>query len=101
MAIRSQTASILLVLSIVGSGCRDDPTIGSTNQPPIADARVIRDGRSINARTSDAGATALTFDFTGSPVTITLDGSYSHDPDGTIPASGYRWLSATEAPDGG
>jgi hypothetical protein len=88
------------VVMLLGAafGCREDPTIKPLNQLPIADARVIRDGQSVNAKV-DGGAALLTFDFTGTPVAITLDASHSHDPDGTITA--YRWLSATPAGEGG
>jgi hypothetical protein len=87
----------VLVLGATG-GCREDPAIKPVNQIPIADARIIRNGESVNAR-MEGGAGALSFDYTGMPITITLDASNSYDPDGTIVA--YHWLSATLAPDGG
>src|SRR5262249_14230995 len=67
------------------------------NQPPIADARVLVDGKGVNERTD--GPDALKFGYSGAPVTLTLDASKSSDPDGKITA--YRWLSGTTAPDGG
>jgi hypothetical protein len=88
---------VILVSGATG-GCREDPAIKPVNQIPIADARIIRNGESVNGR-MDGGAAALAFDYTGTPVTITLDASHSIDPDGTIAA--YHWLSATLAPDGG
>ncbi|HLK37873.1 MAG TPA: hypothetical protein VKU41_14025 [Polyangiaceae bacterium] len=92
-------AGILMVLSLEAAfGCREDPTVKTANQSPIADARVVRDGQSVSAK-MDGGAALLTFDFTGAPVPLTLDASHSYDPDGTITA--YRWLSGTLAPDGG
>jgi hypothetical protein len=68
------------------------------NQLPIADARILRNGQSVNGQ-GDGGAALLTFPFSGTPVSVTLDGSQSHDPDGTITA--YLWLSGTPAPEGG
>ena len=75
-----------------------DLVIPSLKQVPIADARVIRNGQSINAQT-EGGLAELTFPFSGTPVPITLDGSHSSSPDGTIVA--YKWLSGTLAPEGG
>jgi hypothetical protein len=89
---------VAVLVSGAAGGCREDPTIKPANQIPIADARLIRDGMSVNGR-MDGGAAATTFEYTGTPVMITLDGSHSYDPDGTIVA--YKWLSATLAPDGG
>ena len=97
MAIHSRTVLVSIALASVLSGCRQDPTIPKANQLPIADARVLRDGKSVNARTD--GAAALKFDYSGTPVTLTLDASQSHDPDGMV--TRYRWLSGTLAPDGG
>jgi hypothetical protein len=100
MAARSQIGSLALALALVAvaSSCREDPLIKPANQIPIADARVIRDGMSINER-MDGGAAALTYPFTGAPVAITLDGSNSYDTDGTIVT--YRWLSGTLPGDAG
>jgi len=97
MAIHSRTVLVATALAAVSFGCRVDPTIPPANQLPVADARVIRDGKSVNEFTD--GADATKFDYSGMPVTLTLDASKSHDPDGTITA--YRWLSGTVAPDGG
>jgi hypothetical protein len=62
----------------------------------VADARVLRDGVSTNGKDD---AAALTFDYSGMPVAITLDGSQSYSSSGTIVT--YRWLSGTLAPEGG
>ena len=97
MAIYPRTVLLVTALAAVSSGCREDPTIPPANQLPIADARVIRDGKSVNERTD--GADATKFDYSGAPVAVTLDASKSHDLDGTITA--YRWLSGIVAPDGG
>jgi hypothetical protein len=89
------------VLTLTGAvlGCHTDLAILPANQIPVADARVLRNGESFNARI-DGGAAELKFDFAGSPVMVTLDGTHSYDPDGTIVA--YQWLSATLASsDGG
>ncbi|HWW82941.1 MAG TPA: hypothetical protein VNZ26_05020, partial [Vicinamibacterales bacterium] len=88
------------ILAVAGAtlGCHADLAILPANQIPVADARVFRNGQSYNER-MDGGAAELMFDYTGSPVMVTLDGSYSSDSDGSIVA--YQWLSATPAPDGG
>lgn len=95
MAIHSRTV-LVVTFVVVSSGCRVDPTIKPANVPPVADARVLRDGKSVDENT---GADALKFDYSGMPVAVTLDGSKSSDPDGTVVK--YRWLSGTLAPDGG
>jgi hypothetical protein len=92
------SAALGFVLLAAVSDCNRDLSINSTNQTPIADARIIRDGQSTNG-SGDGGAALLEFPFTGKPVSVTLDGSHSHDPDGTI--ASYHWLSGTLAPDGG
>jgi hypothetical protein len=80
-----------VLVSGATGGCQEDPAIKPVNQIPIAEARLIRDGKSVNGET-DGGA-LVEFPFDGTPVTITLDGSQSYDPDGTIVA--YHWLSGT------
>jgi hypothetical protein len=77
-------ASLVLVLAgAAASACRDTPLAVNviSNMPPIADA-----------------GEAQTLDYSGSPVTVTLDASGSTDPDGKI--VGYRWLSGNKG-DGG
>jgi hypothetical protein len=96
MGIHSKTL-LALTLAALSFGCREDPTIEPANQLPVADARVLRDGKRVNERTD--GAAALKFDYSGTPVAITLDASQSYDSDGTIAT--YRWLSGTLASDGG
>jgi hypothetical protein len=91
-------AGVFLALLTTVSGCDNtDLVIPSLKPLPIADARVLRNGQAINAQ-MDGGLAALTFPFTGAPVTVTLDGSHSYSPDGTIVT--YRWFSGTLA-DGG
>ena len=97
MSIHSETLLLAIALAALSAGCREDPTIKPANQPPVADARVLRDGKSVNERTD--GAAALKFDFSGTPVAITLDASKSYDSDGSITT--YRWLSGNLAGDGG
>jgi hypothetical protein len=96
MANRFHTASFAVAVGVFG--CNSDLSITPANQIPVADARVIRNGVSVNGR-MDGGAAALMFNLTGTSVTVTLDGSQSYDTDGTVVA--YRWLSATPPPDGG
>jgi hypothetical protein len=87
----------LALLALVPQ-CHQDLSVNSANQPPVADARIIRNGQSVNGQ-GDGGAALLTFPFKGTPVSVTLDASQSHDPDGTITA--YQWLSGTPPPEGG
>jgi hypothetical protein len=90
----SRTKFIALALL---ASCVQDPLIPEFNAPPVAVARVISaKGESIDEMTDEAG---LVFAFSGSPVTITLDGSGSSDPNGMIKQ--YRWLSGTLTPDAG
>jgi hypothetical protein len=90
----------ILTVAAAALGCHADLGILPANQIPIADARILlADGESVNAR-MDGGAAKLSFDYSGSPVMVTLDGKTgSYDPDGTIVS--YQWLSATSPPEGG
>jgi hypothetical protein len=86
MTTHSRTLSMVfsLLMLAASSGCRDTPlavNVDANNKAPEA----------------DAGEDQM-FPFTGSPVTVTLDGSMSVDEDGAIVT--YRWLSADTA-DGG
>jgi hypothetical protein len=97
MSSYSHTVVFFISFVSVISGCREDPTIKPANLLPVADARVLRDGKSVDEITD--GPDALKFPYSGTPVAIRLDGSQSSDPDGTV--STYRWLSGTVAGDGG
>src|SRR5262245_2713669 len=99
MAIHPRTVLVATALAAVSLGCRADPTIKPANQPPVADARVVKDGTPIDEHTDPKMPNALKFDYSGSPITFTRAGSKSFDTDGTITA--YHWLSGTLAPDGG
>jgi hypothetical protein len=65
-------------------GCRDAPLAENinTNETPFARAGEMQ-----------------VLDYSGSPVSVTLDGSESYDADGKIET--YRWFSGTRAADGG
>jgi hypothetical protein len=91
-------AGVFLALLPTASCDSTDLIIPDLKPLPTADARVIRNGQSINAQT-EGGLAELTFPFSGTPVPITLDGSHSSSPDGTIVA--YHWFSGTLAPEGG
>ena len=75
-------ASLLLVLAALG--CRDAPLSVNvdSNMPPVAHA-------------GDMQMVA----YSGSPVTVTLDGSGSTDADGKVVS--YSWFNGDDAPDGG
>lgn len=81
-----QRASLVVVVCALADACADNLQIPETNVTPVAVARVLDDDRLMP-----------TFEYTGTPVEITLDGSLSADPDGAIRT--YRWLSATRASD--
>ena len=74
---------VVLLAASASSSCRETPLAENLflNVPPIADAGKMQ-----------------TLQFSGSPVTVTLDGSASRDPDGSVVA--YTWLSGVAAPDG-
>lgn len=79
-----QTATLVLLLHALAGACADNLQIPATNVTPVAVARVLGD---------DSPEPNITF--SGAPVAVTLDGSGSLDPDGSIQT--YRWLSATTA----
>jgi len=68
-------------LTCFASACEESLGVPEGNRLPIARATVLG---------ADGGSSA-SFDYEGSPVRITLDGSGSSDPDGKI--ARYRWLS--------
>jgi len=89
MTIDRRTLTPLLVVLVVlaglaSSSCRDAPLAVNveSNMAPIADAGDMQ-----------------AFPDNGSPMTVTLDGSGSSDPDGRIVT--YRWLSGNAADGGG
>lgn len=87
----------LAVLAL--QSCREDALIEPINITPVADARLLNaDGKPID-ETTDGGSAMLQIPLTGATVEVTLDGSRSHDEDGTIVT--YRWLSGTAVPEDG
>jgi hypothetical protein len=93
--LRSAAVALTVTLPVA---CADDPLIEAFNEIPIADAKVLVNGAAME-QTRDGSIAALAFPFSGEPVTVTLDGTSSHDLDGKI--AGYRWLSGTRIPDAG
>ena len=78
-----KTSPVMLLCALLGS-CADNLQVPDTNVTPVAVARALADN-----------PTNPVYTFTGRPVSVTLDASQSHDPDGSIRS--YRWLSATTA----
>jgi hypothetical protein len=74
----------LLTVIAASSGCRDAPLAENvnSNMAPVAFAGDMQ-----------------VLEYTGSPVTVTLDGSGSTDPDGDV--VDYRWFNGNAPPDGG
>ena len=68
----------LTTLLLLAASCADNLQVPDTEVTPVAVARVL------------PGASLV---YAGKPLSVTLDGSQSRDPDGTIRS--YRWLSAT------
>jgi hypothetical protein len=76
------SSACVLVLALGGAGCLRDESL-DTNRNPIADAGKDQE-----------------HEFTGAPITVTLDGSKSRDLDGEI--TGYVWRPVIlDASDGG
>lgn len=73
--------SLMISLAALGGACADNLLIKNSLKP-VAAARVLGD---TNVRPS--------IPFTGAPMELTLDGTGSSDPDGSIRV--YRWASAT------
>jgi hypothetical protein len=99
--------------AVVVVGCRDNPAIDK-NASPLAvawidddDFPIPRDAECEEKRKKEksdepcpvdevARRTGVTLPFSGSPVTVTLDGTLSSDRDGNV--AGFRWLSANFGP---
>ena len=79
----------VLLVGAALAGCHEN-LVFETNNAPVADAWVVG---------FDQDVEEIAFEFDGSPVSVTLDGSRSTDSDGTVVR--YTWLSGTQAPDGG
>jgi hypothetical protein len=88
---------LLAAACVLGFGCRETYVDDTTNRLPLAVARAL-DGSGMPADSSVNHGLGPIFPFAGKAIEVTLDGTASHDMDGTI--SGYRWLSAT-SPDAG
>jgi hypothetical protein len=74
--------SLTLLCAALGGACADNLQIEVTNLKPSARARVLGND-SLNP----------SFVLSGATLELTLDGTGSSDPDGTIRT--YRWASAT------
>ncbi|MET0387825.1 MAG: hypothetical protein ABW321_17770 [Polyangiales bacterium] len=78
-------ARLLLILGLtVATGCMRDLGLPDPNLVPTAEAHVL----------GMEGAN-VTVPYAGAPVSVTLDGTRSRDPDGRIAT--YRWLSGQPA----
>jgi len=75
-----------LLFGIGAGACEMNLGVPAQGGAPVAVARVV-----------EADGEAVSFEFAGDPVRVTLDGSRSRDPGGTIVT--YRWLSAALTPD--
>lgn len=95
-AVRGEAWAALLCATFAATGCSSGRLIGPFNEPPVADAKVLKMGMPVE-QMRDGSIAELVFPYEGMPVAITLDGSASYDPDGRIVS--YRWLSATRMPD--
>jgi hypothetical protein len=95
--IRRPSTPLLVALCVLGFGCRETYVDDTTDRLPVAVARAL-DRSGVPADSSVNGGLGPIFPFTGKAIEVTLDGTASHDMDGTIVA--YRWLSAT-SPDAG
>lgn len=87
--------AIVVALLLATAGCRENPIVGYPNVTPVAVAWVV--GESFQEDAETRRTIMLPFD--GEPVEVRLDGTRSHDDDGSIVT--YRWLSATSIPDAG
>jgi hypothetical protein len=107
----TNSKSLLVLLIVLGlAACHETPLV-TVNTPPEADARVVNmDGKSVDQDTiadfmkknPDAGMEAAAmnrFDFDGKDIEVQLDGSHSHDEDGSIVK--YEWQSGNLDADAG
>src|SRR4029077_13584791 len=87
--VRRRTTPLLAAVCVLGLGCRGNYVNVETNRIPVAVARAI-DSSGMPAGSSANHGLGPIFPFAGQAVEVTLDGTASHDMDGTIVA--YRWL---------
>jgi hypothetical protein len=85
-------AVVITALCLGSAGCRQQLVVES-NDPPVADARAV------DPATDMPTETMIEVAYSGTPVTITLDGSASRDAEGSV--ARYRWLSSTVDSDAG
>jgi hypothetical protein len=95
MIMRAKPLELTLVLSAllsVAAGCRETYVDIGSNRLPVAVAQAV-DATGMSVDSSVNHGLGPIFPLQGSTVEVVLDGTASHDMDGTIVA--YRWLSAT------
>ena len=97
-AVLASQRIVLWFLATTSSGCQTNQLIEAYNDAPVADAKLLKMGMPVEQE-RDGSIAQLVFPYAGQPVSITLDGNSSYDPNGKI--TGYRWLSGTRTPDAG